>query len=174
MRFVRLAVLSFIFLFLVIWGISLFLPSHITLSRTINIKAPADSIAAMLKNPSNWRYWYPGMDPNQPYYEVGNGVKGVIIDKYSDIKNPVYLRLEKVEGNLITALFVGRKMKPIVNTWRVIEHTPTDSLALQWAMDIDLRWYPWEKFASLALEKTYGPKMEQGLVALRKRVQTPH
>ena len=172
MRFVRLALLSFIFLFLVIWVLSLFLPSHITLSKAINIKAPADSIAAMVKNPLNWKSWYPGMNNDLPYYE--NGVlKGMIVNN-SDRQNPVYLKLDKNEGNLITALFVGKNMKPGVNTWRVIEHTPTDSLALQWAMEFDLRWYPWEKFASLALEKTYGPKMEQGLIELRKRVQTPH
>ena len=172
MRFVRLALLSFIFLFLVIWILSLFLPTHITLSKAINIKAPADSIAAMVKNPLNWKSWYPGMNNDLPYYE--NGVlKGMIVNN-SDPQNPVYLKLDKNEGNLITALFVGKNMKPVVNTWRVIEHTPTDSLALQWAMEFDLRWYPWEKFASLALEKTYGPKMEQGLIELRKRVQTPH
>jgi len=172
MRYVRLALLSFIFLFLVIWGLSLFLPSHITLSKAINIKAPADSISAMIKNPENWKSWYPGMNTGLPYYE--NGVlKGMIVNN-ADPKNPVYLKLDKDEGNLITAQFVGRNMKPVLNTWRVIEHTPTDSLALQWAMDFDLRWYPWEKFASLALEKTYAPKMEQGLLELRKRVQTPH
>ncbi len=172
MRFVRLALLSFIFLFLVIWGLSLFIPSHITLSKAINIKAPADSIAAMIKDPLNWKKWYPGMNSSLPYYE--NGVlKGMIVNN-SDPENPVYLKLDKEEGNLITALFVGRNMKPIVNTWRVIERTPTDSLALQWGMNFDLRWYPWEKFASLALEKTYGPKMEQGLIELRKRVQSPH
>ena len=112
------------------------------------------------------------MNTGLPYYE--NGVlKGMIVNN-ADPKNPVYLKLDKDEGNLITAQFVGRNMKPVLNTWRVIEHTPTDSLALQWAMDFDLRWYPWEKFASLALEKTYAPKMEQGLLELRKRVQTPH
>lgn len=171
MRFVRLALLSFIFLFLVIWGLSLFLPSHITLSKAINIKAPTDSITAMIKNPLNWKNWYPGMNTAVPYYE--NGVlKGMIVNN-SDPENPVYLKLDKEEGNLITALFVGKKIKPVINTWRVIEHTTSDSLALQWAMEFDLRWYPWEKFASLALEKTYAPKMEQGLLELRKRVQTP-
>ena len=172
MRFVRLALLSFIFLFLVIWVLSLFLPSHITLSKAINIKAPADSISAMIKDPLRWKSWYPGMNTGLPYYE--NGVlKGMIVNN-SDPRNPVYLKLDKDEGNLITAQFVGKNIKPVINTWRIIEHTPTDSLALQWAMEFDLRWYPWEKFASLALEKTYAPKMEQGLIELRKRVQAPH
>jgi hypothetical protein len=30
-----------------------------------------------------------------------------------------------------------------------------------------LRWYPWEKFASLGLEKTYGSQMEVGLTRMK-------
>jgi hypothetical protein len=169
MRYVRLALLSFIFLFLVIWGLSLLLPSHITLSKAINIRGSADSISVMINNPNNWKYWYPAMDSAFPFYE--NGVlKGMIINRADSI-HPVYLVLDKVNKKEITALFTGRNMKPVVNTWRTIEHQGTDSLTLQWSMDFNLRWYPWEKFASLALEKTYAPKMEQGLMDLKKKVQ---
>jgi hypothetical protein len=170
MRFIRLALLSLFFLFLVIWGLSLLIPSHITLSKAINIKAPADSISLMISNPLNWKYWYPGMDSALPYIENGV-VKGMVINR-SDSTHPVYLALEKVEKGRTTALFTGRNMKPVLNTWRTIEHQGSDSLTLQWSMDFDLRWYPWEKFASLALEKTYAPKMEQGLTDLRKKVQS--
>jgi hypothetical protein len=38
-------------------------------------------------------------------------------------------------------------------------------------MDFHLRWYPWEKFASLLLEKSYGPRMEQGLATLKRLVE---
>jgi hypothetical protein len=37
-------------------------------------------------------------------------------------------------------------------------------------MDFKLRWYPWEKFSSLLLEKRYGPVMEQGLAKLKKSI----
>jgi hypothetical protein len=169
MRFIRLGLLSIIFLFLVIWGLSLLLPSHITLSKAINIKAPADSVTVMISNPNNWKYWYPAMDSALPYYEKAV-LKGMFINR-ADSTHPVYLALDKVEGKEVTALFKGRNMNPVLNTWRTIEHQGSDSLTLQWSMDFDLRWYPWEKFASLALEKTYAPKMEQGLMDLRKKVQ---
>jgi hypothetical protein len=169
MRYIRLALLSFIFLFLVIWVLSLFIPSHIRLSKAINIKAPADTISAMIRNPLNWKYWYPGMDSAIPYYE--NGVlKGMIVNN-SDTAHPVYLTLDKVETNEVTARFVGKNINPVINAWRTIEHTVSDSLTLQWSMDFHLRWYPWEKFASIALEKTYAPRMEQGLIELKKKVQ---
>jgi hypothetical protein len=169
MRFIRLALLSLFFLFLVIWALSLLIPSHIRLSKAINIKAPADSVTAMIRNPLNWKYWYPGMDSALPYYE--NGVlRGMIINQ-SDPGHPVYLALDKEEGNEITARFVGKNINPVINGWRTIKQETSDSLTLQWSMDFHLRWYPWEKFASIALERTYAPKMEQGLMELKKKVQ---
>jgi hypothetical protein len=39
-------------------------------------------------------------------------------------------------------------------------------------MDFHLRWYPWEKFGSLLLEKSYGTKMEMGLMSLKKLAET--
>jgi hypothetical protein len=34
-------------------------------------------------------------------------------------------------------------------------------------MQFKLRWYPWEKFASLLFEKQYGTQMEAGLNKLK-------
>jgi hypothetical protein len=38
-------------------------------------------------------------------------------------------------------------------------------------MDFRLRWYPWEKFSSLLLEKRYGPMLENGLDNLKKLME---
>ena len=58
--------------------------------------------------------------------------------------------------------------RSILNGWKCISHAGSDSTTLQWYMDFHLRWYPWEKFASLLFEQSYGPKMEQGLGNLKK------
>ncbi|MEO5562164.1 MAG: SRPBCC family protein [Chitinophagaceae bacterium] len=169
MRFVRLAIISFVMLFLVIWGLSLFIPSHIRLSKAINVKASKDSVMLMLKDPANWRYWYPGLDSAKPMYTQGV-LTGMIINN-SDTSHPVYISKIKEDNEEVTAHFLGNNMNPVVNVWKTIEHPTSDSLTLQWYMDFDLRWYPWEKFSSIALEKSYAPKMEQGLSNLKKRVE---
>jgi carbon monoxide dehydrogenase subunit G len=156
-------------LFLVIWGLSLFIPSHIRLSKAINVKAPKDSVMQLLKDPGNWRYWYPGLDSAKPMYVQGV-LQGMIINN-SDTSHPVYIAKVKEDAQEVTAHFSGNNMNPVVNVWKTIEHPSSDSLTLQWYMDFDLRWYPWEKFASIALEKSYAPKMEQGLTNLKKRVE---
>ena len=51
--------------------------------------------------------------------------------------------------------------------WNFIAAAGPNTITVQWYMDFHLRWYPWEKFSSLLLEKRYGPMMEQGLARLK-------
>jgi hypothetical protein len=148
---------------------SLFFPSHIRLSKAINIKAEKDSIMGQIKDAGKWKTWYPGADSAKLYYENGV-VKGVILDD-KDPQHPVYIHINKEETDEVTAEFVGQKMRPVINGWRVIGYSAADSVTLQWYMDFHLRWYPWEKFRSLLLEKSYGPKMEKGLSNIKRLMQ---
>lgn len=169
MKYVRLLVISFLVLFLCITGISLFIPSHVRISRALNITAANDSVMAQVKDASKWKNWYPGLDTAQLLYVTGQ-VKGVILDA-SDISKPVTIIIDKTGANEVTAQFTPKKMKPVINGWSTIPYPGGDSLNLQWYMDFQLRWYPWEKFASLLLEKSYGPKMEQGLSRIKTIVE---
>ena len=59
MRFIKLAILSFIFLFLVVTAISLLIPSHIRISKAINIAPPKDSVLALIGDQNRWPQWHP-------------------------------------------------------------------------------------------------------------------
>ncbi|MBL7741379.1 MAG: SRPBCC family protein [Chitinophagaceae bacterium] len=168
MRLIKLALLSFIFLFLLVTIISLFVPSHVIISRAINIKANKDSVLSQIKDPARWKNWHPGLDTAQQLMVEGK-VNGVVLDA-TDITKPIIIILDKVSEEEVTAMFFPRKMKPVKNTWRAITHPGSDSTTVQWSMDFHLRWYPWEKFGSLMLERSHGTKMEQGLTNLKKLV----
>ena len=169
MHFIRLALISLVILFLVVMGLSLFIPSHIRISKATNVKASRGKVMSQLKDASNWKSWYPGLDTAKPYY-VSGVVKGMILND-KDSLHPVYIAIQKEDSSEVTAQFVGKNMNPVINVWKTIENPSADSLTLQWYMDFHLRWYPWEKLASLTLEKSYGPRMEQGLNNLKKLVE---
>ncbi|PZR26980.1 MAG: hypothetical protein DI535_12475 [Citrobacter freundii] len=168
MKAIKLAVFSFVFLFLVVFLISLLIPSHVRVSRATDINAPKDSVMAMIRDAGRWKNWYPRIDSAKPLYVDGK-LRGLTLDD-KDPKGATYLQLEKESADEVTALFVGNRIKPVLNTWRVIEHPDSRTLTLQWTMDFQLRWYPWEKFASLVLEKSNGQRMEIGLANIKKRV----
>jgi hypothetical protein len=152
-RLIKLGLISAVFLFLVATAISLMIPSHIRISKAINIKGEEDSIFSLVKDESRWREWHPAFMPNP-----------------SAKKFPPILIVSKIQNDsqLVMQMKQGDK-KPVTSTWQIYHHQSTDSLTLQWYMDFRLSWYPWQKFGSLFYENTYGAMMEQGLSNIKTR-----
>lgn len=162
MKIFRLLFFSGLFLFLLVTGISLFIPSNIRISKAINIAAPADTVFKQLKEPVKWKNWFPGLESSIPIYETGE-VKGVMV---SDSSKQYIIITERGKDEVVTEL--GSGSKKIISGWKLINYTHSDSTTLQWYMDFRLRWYPWEKFSSLLFEKSYGLTMEKGLNNIKK------
>ena len=66
MHFIRLVLLSIFFLFLVITGISLFIPSHVRISRATNLSAVSGSVLQQVGDVTKWKNWYPGLSGSEP------------------------------------------------------------------------------------------------------------
>jgi hypothetical protein len=168
MRYIKFIAISFIVLLLLITVISFMIPKHVRIARTINITAPKDSVMALIKDPTRWMVWYPGGEKSHPLV-VNGEIKGIAFN--DDPLNPVYIVISEVKENEVIAGFVPGKMNTVINNWSITESSEPGTFTLQWRMDFDLRWYPWEKFSSLLLEKTYGLPMEEGLTNIKNNVK---
>jgi hypothetical protein len=131
MRLIKLAFISVIVFALVITFMSLFFPSHIRISKAIDINGAKDSIQHLLSDPLERKKWNPDttLVTNQP-------------------------------GN-----------RRSTSGWNIFDSNQPNTYTVQWYMDFHLRWYPWEKFSGLLLEKRYGPFMEKGLAKLKQIVE---
>jgi len=171
MRMIKLALISFIILFGMITAISMLIPSHIRISKAINIKTVADSVWNQLDDLRKWESWNPffnNLSAKQvTYLDTADGKLNAVKVETTTIrwkeKNPEEHMAEMMSGNRL----------PVMSGWKCISnrqadsYAASDSVTVQWYMDFRLRWYPWEKFASLMLEKSYGSKMELGLTNLK-------
>jgi hypothetical protein len=154
-RLIKLALISIVFLFLVVTAISLLIPSHIRISKAINIHAEKDSIFVLISDTAKWKQWHPAFIPND-----------------STPKFPSIQIVQKFQNDSEIVMHLQQAGKPeVINGWKIYQHTDVDSLTLQWYMDFHLKWYPWKKFASLFYENTYGVMMEQGLDNIKSKVQ---
>jgi hypothetical protein len=106
-------------------------------------------IMRQIGNQANWKNWYPNGD---------SAIQGVTIIQKND--------------SLVRAANVTSPFKMNETGWNVFSGTPGQPVTVQWYIDFHLRWYPWEKFSSLLLEKSYGPKMEKGLTDLKRIVES--
>ncbi len=151
MRIIKLGLLSFFFLFVLITLISLLFPSHIRLSKAINLPNERQRIFALLNNDTSWHPAYKDTASVKTFSAMGKKV------------------VERTDSTLVTRL-QQKGRRSVISGWQVYGTPVTDSLTLQWYMDFDLEWYPWQKFSSLFYERTYGAMMEKGLNNLKQQL----
>ncbi len=148
MRIIKLAIISVIVFSLLITMISLFFPSRVRISRAIDMNTDRNAVIQQLKDTAKWKNWYPGAD--------------------SALVLPVITAVTDSSVSAETYLENGRKG---MTGWNVYEASLPHSVTVQWYMDFRLRWYPWEKFSGLLLEKRYGPVMEIGLGRMKELIE---
>lgn len=151
MRALKLGLLSFAFLFGLITLISLLIPSHIRLSKAINLPNRKEQIFSLLKNDSAW----------SPAYKDTAAAKTF-----------AHLQKKLLEQTDTTYVMQWQQpgRQPVVSGFQLYGKPAADSLTLQWYMDFRLGWYPWQKFSSLFYENTYGVFMEKGLASLKQQL----
>lgn len=166
MNILRLLLGSLAVLFLLITGISLFFPSRVRISRAINVLAPDSLVRAPIADMRRWPEWNSLLD---------SAGTSDIRYQYNETGYPYQLDLNETKvtwlvrtDSLYLAEFQNSTGRPVTSGWQIIGHPRTDSVTVQWYLDFRLRWYPWEKFSSMLLEKTYGPRLESGLGRLRR------
>jgi hypothetical protein len=156
-RVLKLGIISFIVMFLILTGISLFIPSHIHMSKVINVRADRDSIFNLLKNKEQWPRWHPAFMPSgDPEQKMLQKTSFTII---SQTDSTLHMRLQQ------------KDRKPLNTGWQLHNYSAFDSATLEWYTDFYLPWYPWQKFGSLFYESTYGAMMEKGLSNIRGLVE---
>jgi hypothetical protein len=151
MRIIKLALISFTFLFVLITLISLLIPSHIRLSRATNLPNDRPRIFTLLKNDTAWH----------PAHRDTASARG-----FQNLEKKL---VEQTDSTFVVQL-QQKGRKPVISGWQLYGQAAADSLTLQWYMDFDLGWKPWNKFSSLFFESTYGAMMEKGLVNLKKQM----
>ena len=160
MRVVKLGIISIIFFSILITGISLFFPSHVHISKAIDIRTSKDSLMSRITDVTKWKSWYPGADTATYFVEQGK-IKGIATG------NDQALVIREMNDSAVLTMNVGTHLKSAGSGWNIFPGSFPNSFTVQWYMNFRLRWYPWEKFSSLLLEKRYGPVMEQGLERLK-------
>ena len=161
MRFVKLAIISAVVLFIVIFLFSLIIPSTVRVSRAIDLSAPKDSLVARLADLREWKQW--NIMANNPELSNEQFTEKVItseqmtITKTAQAGDTLLTDWKQANARVLNSGF----------TW----YGNDGQLVLQWYFDIKLRWYPWEKFGSIVFDKQLGPPMEKSLGNLKKLLE---
>ncbi len=165
MKYIKLIAISGVVLFGLITLISLLLPSTVIVSRAKDISASPDSVYKYVADLSTWKVWLYHND--SAVVKVGADGKSVALDKS-------VVTITSSSKEKITSLWRVGDGEPMYSEFNFVKgEKQATHFTLQWAFTQKLKWYPWEKFASILSDKALGPFMEDALDKLKKQVEVP-
>jgi Polyketide cyclase / dehydrase and lipid transport len=169
MRYIKLLLISVIVLFGMLTALSWFFPSHVRISRAINVAASREKVYAAVGDLRSWDNWnafiratpLTGRSLSDP-----SSGKGAVLR--SDQLRVTIMESGPDSITIDWRQTRGRRFEGGFNLLQLSR----DSLTVQWWFDFHFRWYPWEKMGSLVYDQQLGPVMEESLAGLKRWVES--
>jgi Polyketide cyclase / dehydrase and lipid transport len=164
MRIVKLFLIGVIVLFLVSTCLSLLFPSHMRVSRGVNVAVSRAKVYAVVTDLATWDRWnsfIKGTPLTGKSVSTPSAGKGAVLR--SD--QLVITEGEPEPGNVPFDWnqMRGRRFQGGFN---LLQFRP-DSLTVQYWFDFRFRWYPWEKLGIFVYDRQWGPVLQESLDTLK-------
>lgn len=165
MRFVRFFLIGLVTLFLALTALSFLFPSHLRISRVVNVPASRQATTAAIADLRGWEQWNLFVRntalTNKQYSSPSRG-KGAWLSS-----DQMTIREMDADTNGIVLQWDLKGGKRYAGGFDLLT-VNRDSLAVQWWFDLQFRWYPWEKLGAFVYDRKLGPAMEESLDSLRR------
>mgnify|MGYP005605658821 CR=1 FL=1 len=159
-------VLAGLFIFITI--LSLFIPSKLMVTRAAVINAPAARVFDEINNLQNWKHWQPVFINDSAkikFKKEANGISNSCEWDSKDKKNTV--EITSKSNNSISAILKRSGENDVQNTISVLPLADSNQVQVEWNVLIELKWYPWEKFYGIFIEKITGQGYKDALNSLK-------
>ena len=165
----RLIIGSLVIFSLVILFLFALFPSEVDVSRVVPINGTREKIQRDIADLRRWGSWNELYREGLKYGEPGN--IPLIADSNKIRKGSFEINVVRnVPDTVVTAWRRGERFFEGVYT---LSGTG-NQVVVYWALHFRVRWYPWEKLASMFYDKQLGPAMEQSLLNLKGQVEGSH
>ena len=171
MRYLKLLLISALVFIVALTALSLLFPSHLRVTRSINVAAPREKIYAALSDLRAWEEWnefirsasLTGKTWSSPSAGKGAFMRSdqLLLTVTGTGPDSVHCYWRQQKGRNFDGGFYIFRMQP-------------DSLTVQGFMDFHFRWYPWEKLGILLYDKRLGPVLEESLAGLKHYLENSH
>src|SRR4051794_21081977 len=145
MKFIKLGLISLVVFGLMLTAFSLLLPSQTNISRAIDINAPADTVYKYINNIAKWKEWYANYDSSTA------SISSVTVGKGASLSmNKTTATISEAVPDTIKVTWQTNNNNPVVGEFSLIPRDSTaTSITLQWNFIQKVKWYPWQKLASI-------------------------
>lgn len=164
-------VLAGMFIFITV--ISLFIPSRLMITRAVVINAGKQGIFSEISNLQNWKHWQPVFMNDSARMHCTRGINGITDHCEWESKGKKNSLTISIQNENSVSAILARTGEPVVqNTINVLPLANSNQVQVEWNALMKLRWYPWEKFYGLFIEKVSGQGYEDALNSLKNYMET--
>jgi hypothetical protein len=160
MKYIKLIIISFVFLSVLVTGISLLFPSKVIASRAIEVNTSADKIAYFTSDLSHWNQWMSDWKQNKVDLKNNTAYIGTQTVRFLD-KTDTKVNYEWIA--------TGQNPYLVTFEWTLLKDS---TYVIHWSFEQSVKWYPWEKFQTLLNDKLLGAKMEIELQHLQEAINS--
>lgn len=160
MKYIKLIIISFVFLSVLVTGISLLFPSKVIASRAIEVNTSADKIAYFTSDLSHWNLWMSDWKQNKVELNNNTAYIGTQTVRFLD-KTDTKVNYEWIA--------TGQNPYLVTFEWTLLKDS---TYVIHWSFEQNVKWYPWEKFQTLLNDKLLGAKMEIELQHLQEAINS--
>jgi hypothetical protein len=155
-------------LFLVVTLISLLMPSRVVTARSVTIQASRPEIYNQVADLKNWKHWHPVFKADSSRISISNpsAGKGAFAEWETNNKKN-RLEITYTSPGAIRLVLGRPGENDVMNEIAFTAFKDSNSIQVEWIALTRLKWYPWEKFSGIFIEKIAGPGYEAALNELK-------
>lgn len=172
MRIIKAFLFGTVGLFIIITLFSLVIPSTVKVSRTVLINNTTDStILSQTGYIINWKNWHPLFKSDSTKIYINDTPKGKksFIVEYSNKKAEITFTAADSSAVKFTLSSAGEN--DIENEIRITQIPQQPNVQVTWVAHNELKWYPWQKFYGIFIDKLTGPGYEAALNGLKTFIE---
>jgi len=172
MHSIKIFVVVVISLLCLLCLVTIFLPSKVTVSRSIVINTSEAGVANEIEAFKNWKDWYPAFQNPSIASVAIRSNDSSFVEITGDDQRKLIMHLVKAgPENINVVLFEEGK-----NTSYQFILTPlrTGGTRLNWNVNTTLPWYPWKKITGIFLDQITGPQYADILQNLKIAAEKNH
>jgi hypothetical protein len=173
MKVVKGAVVVFVGLFIFLTLISLLIPSHIVTTRAETVQADSIRLYTEIADLKNWKHWHPVFmqdSAKMKFSASSTNVNDFVEWNSNNKKNRIVIAERKFP--YIKILLQREGENDMENIIALREVQEKGNMQVQWTSITKLKWYPWEKFSGIFIEKMSGSGFEAALASLKIYVES--
>lgn len=169
MRLIKQFLIGIVGIGLVLFLLSLPLPSTVSVSKSVLVSTKKNIALTSVMNLREWQYWNPLLqDSNTVYRFEGN--QQVKWTAHDGKINSIELKLFSADSAY--AVISTNEKQAFESGFSITQHeSSTNVTKIDWWIHEDLGWLPWEKFYGLFTESLKEEYLENSMQSLKRYLE---